>query len=204
MVPDKYLELIHAELDGRLTDQQRADLSRFLLENPEGRHLRDELRRLNAALARIEPVEPPAGLRESILESVKIPARVAPSRPSWAAPAVFRYAAAFAGGALLSALAFQMAASQRSGLDPADLSGTMSSPPHRATTVPLQQGHGSATVRETASGLVLEYDLAAGKPVKIVTRVTAPESADSPKVDLELYSDGKLIERQSLEAGSSD
>ena len=200
MVPDKYLELIHAELDGRLTNQQQADLGGFLLESPEGRHLRDELRGLKAALEQIEPVEPPAGLRESILESVRFRRTAA---RSWASPTTLRYAAAFAGGALISALAFQIGANQRSGLDPADMTGTMS-PPHASATAPLQQGQGSATVRETPTGLVLEYDLAAGEAVRIVTRVTAPESAGSPNVDLELYSGGKLTERQSLQARSSE
>lgn len=200
MVPDKYQELIHAELDGRLTDQQRADLSEFLLEDAEGRQLRDELRKLNAALSGIQPVEPPAGLHESIVESVRFRRAAARSRVS---PTVLRYAAAFAGGALVSALAFQIGANQRGGLDPAEMTGTMS-PSHRSATVPLQNGQGRATAREMPSGLVLEYDLAAGEPVKIVTRVTAPESAGSPNVDLELYSGGKLIERQSLEARSPD
>ena len=203
MVSDEYLELIHAELDGRLTEQQRAHLSRHLLENPEARKLRDDLRKLDAVLQQITPVEPPAGLRESILASVKIPATVAPPRRVWAAPAAFRYAAAFAGGALVTALVFQLAASQRSGLDASDLVGTMS-PPHPAVATPLQQGQGSATARETSSGLVLEYDLPAGKPVTVVTRVTAPKSAGSPQVEVELYSEGELIERQSVGVGSSD
>jgi anti-sigma factor RsiW len=203
MVPDEYLELIHAELDGRLTDPQRADLSRYLLENPEARKLRDELRKLNAALEQIAPVEPPAGLRESILESVKLPPAVAAPRRVWAAPASFRYAAAFAGGALVTALAFQVASDQSAGQHTSQLVGTMS-PPHPAVTVPLQQGQGSASARETPSGLVLEYDLPAGEPVRIVTKVTAPESADSPQVEVELYTDGQLIERQSLGVGSSD
>jgi anti-sigma factor RsiW len=205
MVPEYYQELIHAELDDRLADQQRAELSRYLLENADARQLRDDLRRLNAALAQIEPVEPPAGLQESIVQAVRFRVPVNRPQPAWLSSAGFRYAAAFVGGALVTTLAFQIGLSHRSALDPADLTGTMTSPPH-AATVPLQQGRGSATVRETASGLVLEYDLTAGDPVRIVTRVTGAPGADKsvarPQVELEVTPEGHWSSARRSDSGA--
>jgi hypothetical protein len=119
-------------------------------------------------------------------------------------PVAFRYAAAFAGGALVSALAFQIGFSQRSGLNSSDLIGTMGPPPHEAK-VPLGQGLGSATLHETAAGLVLEYDLRSGEPVRIVTRIAgaraANKNATGPQIELEVHSKGELVQRESLGVG---
>ena len=44
MTDDERMTLIHAELDGDLSSEQRADLARLLLADPSTRALRDELR----------------------------------------------------------------------------------------------------------------------------------------------------------------
>ena len=46
MIEERHLELIHAELDGELNAEQRAELSRLLLANPEARAFRDQLERV--------------------------------------------------------------------------------------------------------------------------------------------------------------
>ena len=50
MIDDERIALIHAELDGDLSSQQRADLARLLLGDPQVRALRDELRDLGSRL----------------------------------------------------------------------------------------------------------------------------------------------------------
>src|SRR5262245_29832097 len=101
--------MIHAELDGELPDADRAELSRYLLANPEARALRDELRELGRVLDRAESVAPPDGLAESVLAAIgsRFPARSG-ARFGWSAqPTLLRYAAVFAGGLIVSALAYQ-------------------------------------------------------------------------------------------------
>ena len=72
------MALIHAELDGDLSSQQRADLARLLLADPQLRALRDELKGLCNRLDAIGQVEPPPQLKDSILNRLRS-VRVAPT-----------------------------------------------------------------------------------------------------------------------------
>jgi len=72
---DERMTLIHAELDGDLSSEQRADLARLLLADPSTRALRDELRGLCGRLDAVGQVEPPPQLKDSILK------RLPPSVP---------------------------------------------------------------------------------------------------------------------------
>ena len=98
MIEDRHIELIHAELDGELTSEQRAELSRVLLANPEARALRDELNRLFGALAKLEDAEPPRELPCLRAErDRRTPGPAQSVRRSWYTGPVFRYAAVFVG-----------------------------------------------------------------------------------------------------------
>lgn len=70
MTADRHIELIHAEIDGELDAQQRAELSRHLLSDPDIRALRDDLRRVCAALDATPQAEPPPDLQDSILAAL--------------------------------------------------------------------------------------------------------------------------------------
>src|SRR5512135_2329165 len=108
MLDEKTFELLNAEIDGTLSATDRAELSRRLLESPELRALRDDLRRACAELDRLPRVEPPAGLREKILAALPQAgsATEAQARRGFAfGPRSLRFAAAIVGGVLVSALA---------------------------------------------------------------------------------------------------
>src|SRR4029077_18086814 len=62
------MALIHGELDGELSSEQRADLARLLLADPQVRVLRDELRELCNRLGALGRAEPPPVLRDSMLK----------------------------------------------------------------------------------------------------------------------------------------
>jgi len=178
MIDEKFLELIHAEADGELPDEQRAELSRYLLANPEARAFREDLRNVCAALDRIEQVEPPPGLRESILEAVAAQAPVmAPIVPRQAgqAPRVLRYAAAFAGGLLVSAIAFQVGFESRDGLVIEELVGTMAgsgdgSTTRRLDSMRLDHAQITGEVGLYASGrtVMLTFDVAPRQATEVV------------------------------------
>ena len=178
MIEEKFLELIQADVDGELPEQHRAELSRFLLAHPEARVVRDDLKRLCGVLDRVPAVEPPPGLKASILGAVRLPA---PKRGAsglhgfWGSPRMLRYAAVFAGGLLVSAIAFQLGTDRRSGLDTAQVVGTMASPDAAASRaaadtlkVSLDQVSGTVSLLRSPSGRVLEFDLAARAPVEVV------------------------------------
>ena len=120
MIEERHIELIHAELDGELTAEQRAELSRLLLANPEARAFRDQLSRLFGELAKLEDAAPPAELSASVLGALRIPAGPEPSQirgRAWYAAPAFRYAAVFVGGLLASALLFGSGARHAAGPD---------------------------------------------------------------------------------------
>src|SRR5678816_424910 len=120
MIEERHVELIHAELDGELTAEQRAELSRLLLANPEARALRDQLNRLFGELAKLEDAVPPAELSASVLSALRAQAGPEPTGTGWRtwyASPVFRYAAVFVGGLLASALLFGSGARHAAGPD---------------------------------------------------------------------------------------
>lgn len=181
MLEEKYIELIQADVDGELPERSRAELSRCLLASAEARALREELRRTCGALDRVEPVEPPADLREAILSSIRLPG--APARPTgrgglfgfWPQGPVLRYAAVFAGGLLVSAVAFQFGSTHRPAFDMTQVAGTMASQdavansaPVDAVSIDLAQVSGSVRLFQSATMRVLEFDLATDGPLEVV------------------------------------
>jgi hypothetical protein len=122
---ERLIELIQADVDGELdrhSAADRADLARALLGDADARGLREELMRLRAALSRVPEVAPPAGLRSDILASVEArpPATVAAG-----SGAALRYAAVFAGGALVTTLAFVLFRGTGANFDAARIVGTL-------------------------------------------------------------------------------
>jgi anti-sigma factor RsiW len=176
MIDEKYIELIQAEVDGELPEQHRADLSRFLLTNPEARALRDELRQVCATLGRVPAVEPPQGLRESILAAIPgATAARTPRRSSATRFQYFRVAAAFAGGLLVSAIAFQVGAGRQAAFDVSEVAGTLASQdpvarssPVDTASVSLEQVSGTVSLFRSATMRVVEFDLAVRQPLEVV------------------------------------
>ncbi len=178
-IEEKYLELIQADVDGELPEQQRAELSRFLLARPEAQAAREELKRLCGLLNAVPAVEPPSTLKASILGAARMPDSKAGGggllRGPGTPPTMLRYAAALAGGALVSALAFQFGLDRRSGLDISEVAGTMvaqdpvaGSGPVDTIDVSLDQVSGRVSLYRSASMRVVEFELAARQPIDVI------------------------------------
>jgi len=178
MIEERHLELIHAELDGELTAEQRAELSRLLLANPEARAFRDQLNRLFGELAKLENVAPPSDLSASVLGALRIPAGPEPSHirgRAWYAAPTFRYAAVFVGGLLASALLFGSGARHGAGPDVSQLVGTIGGhdaagrgSPIDRVKVNLAQVTGAMSSYQVDGQLVVELDLRANEPIEVV------------------------------------
>ena len=176
MIEDRHIELIHAELDGELTSEQRAELSRVLLANPEARSLRDELNRLFGALAQLEDAAPPRELHASVLNAIDAQPGPAQSvRRSWYTGPAFRYAAVFVGGLLASAILLGPGARQADGPDVSELVGTIGGQhaakigaPIDRVKLDLAQVSGAVNSYQLEGQLVVELDLKASEPIEVV------------------------------------
>jgi hypothetical protein len=176
MIDEKYIELIQADVDGELPEQHRAELSRYLLANPEARIVRDELRQLSEALDRLPAIEPPPELKGSILAAVRVPTAAAVrTRSNWNRIPALRVAAAFAGGLLVSAVAFQLGPDRQAALDVSEVAGTLASQDPVARSAPvdtvrlsLEQARGTVSLFRSPSMRVVEFDLAVQQPLEVV------------------------------------
>jgi hypothetical protein len=172
------VELVNAEIDGELTGAQRAELNRLVLADPAVRALRDDLRRLCAAIDAIPAEEPPADLGARVMESLPghppvredrdVHPRHGLNRP------VLRYAAAFAGGLLISALAFHFAVDPRT-LDSQELAGTLVAADPSRLQVELEQVRGTIELEGTARAPVVQTRLVAVRPVQVIARLEGQE-----------------------------
>ena len=178
MIQERHVELIHAELDGELTSEQRAELSRVLLANPEARALRDQLARLFGAVARLELTDPPPELSGSVLSALGAklrPGAAHSARRTWYTAPAFRYAAVFVGGLLASAVLLAPGARHSAGPDVSELVGTIGG--HGAAgrgstidrvTLDLTQVSGAVNSYQLDDQLVVELDLTAREPIELV------------------------------------
>jgi hypothetical protein len=174
---ERGIELVHAEIDGELHGMEKAELGRLLLADPSLRVMRQELRGTCAAIDAVPLEEPPPGLHQSVMES--LPASqpecadrdVHPVRRRLSGPTL-RYAAAFAGGLLVSALAFQFGVRPEL-LDPRELSGTIAAVTADPSRLELHLDEVSGTVRleGPAAAPVVVAELAASRPVQVIARL---------------------------------
>jgi hypothetical protein len=169
-------ELIHAELDGELTAAERAELARLLLQDPEARHLQDDLRRTHGLLREIPQAEPPAGLRSAILAALGLTTRAeAPASGRSGRWSGYRLAAAIIGSLVVAGIGYSLLDVSQPG---ADLQGSVGAAiPSTAvaggTSVDqaLFQSDGieaSATLHRSGQGLRLDLELLGTVPYEVV------------------------------------
>jgi hypothetical protein len=165
MTDPRRLALIHAEIDGELDNEQRAELARCLLADPETRALRDQLQHLSKALEAFEEAEPPVDFRESILAALP----QLPPRKRWSAAPEWRYAALIAGVCVASVLVFEVA--RGPGPAATDVAGTIASSgtPTVLDTASLANGpvSGHISLYRDRAGLGLEFEVRASGPVDV-------------------------------------
>ena len=164
MTDDERMALIHAELDGDLSSEQRADLARLLLADPQVRASRDELRGLCSRLDSIGQVEPPPQLKDAVL--TRLPsARVATARRK-ASFGYWRLAAMIAG--LLTAGTIVYETVQGPAPGSREIAGTMAADaPATVDSAPVAGGPvtGRATLYHDKNGLAVGLEVSSAEPV---------------------------------------
>ena len=167
MTDDERMALIHAELDGDLSSQQRADLARLLLVDPQLRALRDELKGLCNRLDAIGQVEPPPQLRDSILN--RLPS--VPVAPTYRKASLgrWRLAAMVAGLLMAGTIVYETVQGPAPGSK--ETAGTMAADaPTTVDSVALGGGSltGRATLYRDKNGLALGLEVSNGGPVDVI------------------------------------
>lgn len=81
MSDEHTLDLIQRAIDGEITSAERAELDRIVAADPRAAEHYTSLKTIAAAVEQIEEVDPPAGLRQTILDGVPRPAERAGEQP---------------------------------------------------------------------------------------------------------------------------
>jgi hypothetical protein len=168
MTDDGHLTLINAEIDGELDGQQRGELARRLLADPEARALREDFQRFCAALDAVADVEPPPELQESILAALP-QSTVQPDRSWWSSPRL-RYAAVIAAALTAGAVVYETVHGPKPSAT--EIVGTMG--PAGETRIldsaRLDGGPvaGRVSLYRDRAGLGLKFELSASAPVDVL------------------------------------
>ena len=175
-IDPKYLELIHADIDGEIDAAGKSELGQFLAGSPEGKAWHDEMAALLKSLDELPDLEPPVQLKHMIMNSApaKSTAQTAPGllERVFAAPTL-GYVGTFAAGVVL-ALALVSSDQISTGVfdDVTGLVGTMAdndfaAAEHDSVAINESEVAGSVTLRSKGSILILDFDLVAHEPVQI-------------------------------------
>jgi hypothetical protein len=170
------VDLMHAKIDGIISDQENDELEDFFGKNPEAREHMDQLEQVAARLDGLQMVAPPPALRTRVLAAIR-PSKATPFRQSPPARrTALGYAYAVAAGLILGILGYHVVFTiDRSTVDPTDVVATMS--PHGAETaptifeeVPLAVADGSGMVRleQVPGGVSLLFELDSPQAVDVV------------------------------------
>jgi hypothetical protein len=207
---DHALELIHADIDGVITGSQKAELNRLLLADPAVRALRDDLAGVCKALDTLPREDLPAGLHDAIVSGLPVATPISHAsvrRGSVTQRPLLRYAAAFAGGLLVSALAFQLDRLDATKAGQGELAGTIAHAAHvdgshaeARMIVNLPQAQGSITLTGTAADPQVVTALQSSQPVSIVTQLHGNGVVEVQVID---DSTANVLQRGKLRIGSA-
>ena len=186
---ERGLELIHGEIDGRLTDAERAELAALVAADPEARALREDLGRVVEQLEDLPELEPPGALRRAIRGALPGSPAMGPSAESpppaarlrqWLSGGeTLRLAGVFAAGLAVGAVVLAPDA----GLGLRELTGTMAAydagrdDAVDRLTMDLSGLAGSVGLHDRGSMYVIEYDLDTERPIEVVTAYNGDEGA---------------------------
>jgi len=179
-LPDEYVELIHAEVDGAATDRELAALREYLACHPEAQEVRAELAKLNDVLSQVQEVETPGDLHTSILAA--LPARrpilatvTRSSSPLRSRIPFIRYGYALAAGFLLGAALTGVAFRSLTPLERSDVYGTLAVRQNATSHVAIGQTNldypdlgGSVQLSRSRSNSMMLFDLHSQKVVEVV------------------------------------
>ena len=170
-IDPRILDLIHAELDDELDAAGRAELAARLSADPMLRLQRDQLQRMAHSLARLAPVEPPAGLHQRWLPKSPIASPASPrhsSRRRWIGRGM-----ALAAATLAVAVGLGLTDIGRQTLDASQVVGTIGgsttagADPTEVVPVQAKGLRGTVALEPGNPGWELVFDLNTVDPISV-------------------------------------
>ena len=161
------IALINAEIDGALDSEQRRELARLLLADPQTRVLRNQLRSVCSHLDAVGQVEPPPQLRESIL--ARLPSAAVTTTHRTVSFARWRLAALMAGLVTAGSIVYETVQGPAPGSR--DTAGTMvAEAPATVDSVVVDSGPitGRASLYRDKVGLAVGLEVSASEPVEVL------------------------------------
>lgn len=176
---EKYLKLIHAEMDGEATEKELAILREYLASDPEAQKVRAELAKLANILAQVEEFEAPGDLHPSILAA--LPPRgpglenVTQNGSRWRLRIPFvRYGYALAAGLLMGAALTGIALRNLSPQEKSDIYGTLAVRENAPQYVAVERMNlhspdlrGSVELSRAGSNSMMVFDLHSQQAVEV-------------------------------------
>ncbi len=169
MSDQNYEELISAEIDGELSEEEKTLLEKHLVSNPDAQNVRTQMTKLAKTLDKMKEIEPPADLGKDIMAALPGVSQPGPSaarsrfRATWLP--VLKYGYAFAAGIILGVILHQAVANRTAAMDPNDLYGSMSPrvvgsgwQPADAMSFTSDNLTGSVQLAQLGSTVVLEFE----------------------------------------------
>ena len=168
-IDPKYVELMHADIDGEISSADKAALAEFVAKDPAARALHADLLAVHESLNSLPELDSPPHLKHTIMASIGGKNQAARSTNGtflqnvFAAPA-FRYAATFVAGSILTlSLVSSDLIWQSTFDDVTGLVGTISeevSASGGAQTTPIEHRDvaGSVTLRSSGPILIVDFD----------------------------------------------
>jgi hypothetical protein len=164
------VELMHAKIDGIISERENDELEDFLGQNPEAREQMDQLEQVSARLDRTQMVAPPPALRTRILAAIR-PSTAGSGRQSpLTRRTALSYAYAVAAGLILGILGYHVVLNlDRATIDPTDVAATMA-PRGAYEEVPLSVWDGSGMVRfeQVPGGVSMLFELDSPQAIEVV------------------------------------
>ena len=174
-IEQKFTDLINADIDGDISEAEKAELQAFLSDNAEGRALRDELAALTDALDGVEQEAPPPYMRHIIMNSVP-PTGSKQESPGFlqilfATPAL-KYAVTFAAGVFLTlSMLNSNEISNQTFDNVTGLVGTVAEPVDttfaRSVTLSETDIAGTVSLRNAGSLMILDFNLVSADQIEV-------------------------------------
>jgi hypothetical protein len=186
MIDNKYLSLMHGEIDGANSPKESMKLQNYLAAHAEAQRFYDELVAMAALLQEVKSVEPPPHLEHTIMNALP-PRRYPPPEKhgfvpeagQWlAANFELKYAFTFAGGVAVAVLLFALFLHPSLKDDDTDWSKLhgMIGAPHSAENlldvrrleIQLPEVTGTITLKNAGNIIVVESKLDSPQPLDLV------------------------------------
>lgn len=175
MSTERYIQLIHGEIDATNSPAESSELQGIIKRNGTAREFQEDMKRLAEVLNRVEDAEVPQGLRESIRS--KIASRTVSPPLAFrknktrilTGAAGFRLSAALAAGLVLGLIVGPRIFNDAGRWNPSDFGGSMMRGSRLTEPVELDADRFSAKIRGAQNGVVLvvSFDISAQAPVEV-------------------------------------